>query len=67
MEKKSNTKPKSIIIDGQLHAKFKLLCKGKNLKIGAVIEDLIRLFLNNPKDVQSMIEKDKEDKSKLSA
>mgnify|MGYP006285134515 CR=1 FL=1 len=67
MEKKLNnsSKPKSIIIDGQLHAKFKLLCKGKNLKIGAVIEDLIRLFLNNPKEIQSMIEKDKENESKL--
>lgn len=67
MEKKSNntSKPKSIIIDGQLHSKFKLLCKGKNLKIGAVIEDLIQLFINNPKEVQSMIEKDKENKSKI--
>jgi hypothetical protein len=63
MEKKSNnTKPKSIIIDGKLHSDFKLLCKGKNLKIGAVIEDLIRLFIKNPREVQSMIEDDKENK-----
>lgn len=67
MERKlsSASKPKSVIIDGQLHARFKLLCKGKNLKIGAVIEDLIRLFLTNPKEVQSMIENIKENESKL--
>lgn len=67
MERKSSSasKPKSVIIDGQLHARFKLLCKGKNLKIGAVIEDLIRLFLSNPRDVQSMIESVKENESKL--
>jgi len=63
MERKSNnTKPKSIIIDGKLHSDFKLLCKGKNLKIGAVIEDLIRLFIKNPREVQSMIENNKENK-----
>jgi len=62
MEKKSNNelKPKSVIIDGQLHKDFKKLCKGKNLKIGAVIEDLIHLFLNDPKQIQSLIEDDKE-------
>ncbi len=49
-------KPKSIIINGDLHKEFKLLCKGKNLKIGAVIEDLIRMYLNDPKNLEKMIE-----------
>jgi hypothetical protein len=52
----SETKPKSIIIDGDLHNRFKVLCKGKNMKIGGVIEDLIRLYLLNPKKIQSLIE-----------
>jgi len=56
----SETKPKSIIIDGELHNSFKLLCKGKSLKIGGVIEDLIRLYLRNPNRIQVMIEESKE-------
>ena len=55
-----NVKPKSIIIDGNLHNRFKALCKGKSLKIGGVIEDLIRVYLNNPKEVQEMINEYKE-------
>jgi len=54
------TKPKSIIVDGDLHGRFKLLCKGKSLKIGGVIEDLIWLFLTDPKKIQSLIEQTKE-------
>lgn len=54
------TKPKSIIIEGDLHNRFKLLCKGKSMKIGAVIEDLIHLYLENPKDLQKMIDEYKE-------
>jgi hypothetical protein len=50
------TKPKSIIIDGSLHNKFKMLCKGKNMKIGGVIEDLIRLYISDPKNIQKMID-----------
>jgi len=52
----NGTKPKSIIINGGLHNRFKILCKGKSLKIGGVIEDLIQLYLNNPKDLQKMID-----------
>lgn len=52
----SVTKPKSIIIDGDLHYKFKILCKGKSLKIGGVIEDLIKIYLHDPKKTQLMIE-----------
>lgn len=64
MEKKTNTlivKSKSIIIDGNIHNKFKMLCKGKSLKIGGVIEDLINLYLNDPKKIQELIENNKTD------
>lgn len=54
------TKPKSVIIDGDLHQRFKLLCKGKSLKIGGVIEDLISLYLNNPRELQKMIDEHKD-------
>lgn len=50
------TKPKSVIIDGELHGKFKMLCKGKSLKIGGVIEDLIKVYLSNPKFYQELID-----------
>jgi len=33
-----------------------LLCKGKSLKIGGVIEDLIFLYLTEPKKTQELIE-----------
>ena len=52
----NGTKPKSIIIDGSLHNNFKLLCKGKSMKIGGVIEDLIKLYLHDPKNLQKMID-----------
>jgi len=51
----SDTKPKSIIINGELHNRFKLLCKGKNMKIGGVIEDLIRAYLHDPNGMQQVI------------
>jgi hypothetical protein len=56
----NETKPKSVIIDGDLHSRFKMLCKGKSMKIGGVIEDLIRLYLHSPKRVQTMIEESKD-------
>lgn len=56
----NETKPKSVIIGGNLHSRFKILCKGKSLKIGGVIEDLITLYLNNPKKIQTLIEETKE-------
>jgi hypothetical protein len=59
-ELSNSSKPKSVIIDGQLHYKFKMLCKGKSMKIGAVIEDLIRLYLSNQKEIQKMIDELKE-------
>lgn len=56
----NENKPKSVIIDGFLHTKFKIFCKGKSLKIGAVLEDLINLYLNDYKSIQNMIDKQKE-------
>jgi hypothetical protein len=56
----NGTKPKSIIIDGNLHNRFKMFCKGKSMKIGGVIEDLIRLYLNEPKETQKRIDELKE-------
>lgn len=56
----NEAKPKSIIIDGDLHNKFKLLCKGKSLKIGGVIEDLIRLYLSDPRNIQKKIDEYKD-------
>ena len=53
------TKQKSIIIDGELHNRFKILCKGKSLKIGGVVENLISLYLTDPKKIQKMIEENK--------
>jgi hypothetical protein len=58
----SETKPKSIIIEGELHDAFKLLCKGKSMKIGAVVEDLIKLYLRDPKNLQRMIDEMKDEK-----
>jgi hypothetical protein len=57
------TKPKSIIIDGELHNKFKILCKSKCMKIGGVIEDLIKLYLVYPKETQQMVDKIKEEEA----
>ena len=59
IEVPTRVKPKSVIIDGGLHSKFKLLCKGKSLKIGGVIEDLIFLYLTDPKKTQELIEETK--------
>lgn len=54
--KKDEIKPKSIIIDGDVHNKLKMLCKSRGLKIGAVIEDLIKLYLSDVKTIQKLID-----------
>ena len=56
-----NKKFKSVIINSDVHYKFKMFCKGKNLKIGAVIEDLMRLYLVQPHKLQNMIDIMKEE------
>jgi len=63
----NGTKPKSVIIDGDLHNNFKLLCKGKSMKIGGVIEDLIKLYLYDPKNLQKMIDEIKERESEFTS
>jgi len=55
----TKTKSKSVIIDGDIHNKFKEFCKEKSLKIGGVIEDLILVYLNNPKGFQKLIDEHK--------
>lgn len=56
----AKTKSKSVIIDGDVHSRFKTFCRGKSLKIGGVIEDLISLYLEKPKEVQKLIDEVKE-------
>lgn len=56
----ANTKSKSVIINGDVHGDFKLFCKGKSLKIGGVIEDLIKLYLDDPKKIQKLIDESKD-------
>lgn len=60
MNRRDENKPKSIIVDGGLHNRFKVMCKGKSMKIGAVIEDLMKLYLINPQNTQKMIDDIKE-------
>lgn len=54
VNKKSTSK--SVIIDGSLHAKMKNYCVGSKRKIGGVIENLIRLYLSDPKDTENRID-----------
>ena len=54
-EKKKNNS-KSIIIDGKLHADMKHYCMGSKRKIGGVIENLIKLYLSDPKSVENLID-----------
>lgn len=56
----ANKKSKSVIIDADVHTDFKLFCKGKSLKIGGVIEDLINIYLDDPKKIQKIIDEYKE-------
>lgn len=52
----TNVKSKSVIINGEVHGKFKKFCKGRSLKIGGVIEDLINLYLDDPSKIQKLID-----------
>jgi hypothetical protein len=55
----NNVKPKSVIINGDTHYKLKMHCKGKSMKIGGVVEDLIDLYLTNPREMQKLIDNNK--------
>lgn len=57
---KTMSKAKSVIINAEVHGNLKNFCKGKNLKIGGVIEELIDLYLKDYKTVQKLIEQNKE-------
>jgi len=56
LKKFSDKTSKSVIIDGDVHSQLKSLCVGKNLKMGGVIENLIRLYLKDYKNVQKQID-----------
>ena len=60
METMKEIKSKSIIVDGNLHNRFKIMCKGKSLKIGGVVEDLMKIYLSSSKVIQKMIDELKE-------
>ena len=47
---------KSIIIDGKLHKQYKDYCRVTKKKIGGQTEDMIRLYLSNPNELQKQIE-----------
>lgn len=54
-KKKLKVEPKSVIIDGVVHQNFKKFCRGKGLKMGRKIEDLIRIYLDNYTTIEPMI------------
>jgi len=58
--KTDNSKSKSIIIDGDIHKQYRDYCRGKGIKIGTMTEDLIKLYLSNPKSFQKLIDENKE-------
>jgi hypothetical protein len=55
-----DTNPKSIIVDGQTHKKFKVFCRGKSIKIGSITENLIQLYMKIPKEINKLIEENKD-------
>lgn len=55
-------KAKSVIINAEIHGELKNFCKGKSLKIGGVIEDLITLYLKDHKTIQKLIDTTKDSK-----
>jgi hypothetical protein len=52
----TKTGNKSVIINADTHSKFKELCKSKNLKLGGVIENLIKIYLDDQKRIQKIID-----------
>ena len=48
-------KSKSVIIDGEVHGRFKEYCKNRSLKIGGIIENLIELYLEKPQEVEKLL------------
>jgi len=58
-ETKEKKQSSSIIIDGEIHEKFKIFCKGKNLKIGGIVEKLIALYMSSYKEITKLIDDSK--------
>lgn len=58
----NDSKSKSIIIDGDIHNKLKIFCRGKSMKIGGLVEELISGYLKKPKDFQKLIDELNDDK-----
>lgn len=65
ISKNIEEKSKSVIIDGDLHIRLKKYCKGRSLKIGGVIEDLVEFLLMNPKETRKIMEDYKEKNTTL--
>ena len=61
----TKTKAKSVIIDGDIHGKLKRFCKGKSLKIGGVLEDLIEVYLDDYRGMQQKIDEYKDKNNKF--
>ena len=57
----AKVKSKSVIIDGDVHGRFKEHCKNRSLKIGGIIENLIELYLEDPQEIQKLINNTKKD------
>lgn len=52
-------KPKSVIISRDIHNEFKNFCRGKNLKIGGVVENLMRYYIDNYSEITKLLEHSK--------
>ncbi len=46
---------KSILINKELHERFKVFCRGKNLKIGGKVESLVAAYIKDNKKMDKLI------------
>lgn len=56
MEKNNELKNKSIIIDGDLHKDLKMYCAARNIKIGGIVNNIIKAYIKYPKEINKLIE-----------
>ncbi|MFW5847333.1 MAG: hypothetical protein ACOCVF_00240 [bacterium] len=61
MNDRKDEKPKSIIVNGLLHKQLKSRCRSRGLKIGSVVEDLIKIYLKDSESVQRIIDKNRKE------
>ncbi len=59
------TLSKSIIIDANIHSEIKKLAQKRSLKLGGLVEDLIKLYINDPKGIMVQINELKEKNQEL--